>query len=63
MPIYIYEFNTFARFNKSLSRGLFNQISHIFTYCEMKYFSEKKLLQEVFDCKTREYLFHFKSIE
>lgn len=49
MPIYIYEFNTFARFNKSLSRIIQSNLLHIFTYCETEYFSEKRLLQEVFD--------------
>lgn len=52
MPTYIYVFNTFVRFNKSLSRIIQSNLVHIFTCCEVEYFSEKRLLREVSDWKT-----------
>lgn len=45
--IHLYAFNTFARFNKSLSRIMQSNLLHIFTCCEAEYFSEKRLPREV----------------
>lgn len=60
MPTYIYVFNTFARFNKSLSRIIQSNLFHIFMCCEAEYFSGKRLLREIWKTDP---LFHLKSTD